>query len=53
VVTRSGGYYCLNAVETLKRNLDSRRRSGVDHGDEFVSRDLERWAGQRRGARIT
>jgi CRP/FNR family transcriptional regulator, cyclic AMP receptor protein len=53
VVTRSGGYYCLNAVETLKRNLGSRRRSGFDHGDEFVPRDLEPWAGQRRGARIT
>jgi CRP/FNR family transcriptional regulator, cyclic AMP receptor protein len=40
VVTRSGGYYCLNAVETLKRNLDSRRRSRVDHGD-FASKSVE------------
>ena len=53
VVTRSGGYYCLDAVETLKSNLGSRRRSGDDHGDEFVSHDFERWAYQRGGTRTT
>jgi len=53
VVTRSGGYYCLDAVETLKSNLGSRRQSGDDHGDEFVSHDFERWAYQRGGTRTT
>jgi len=48
VVTRSKGYYCLNAVDTLKRDLHAGRRSG----SMSSSRDVDRRA-QRGSARIT
>jgi hypothetical protein len=33
VVTRSGGYYCVDAGETLKRNLKTGRKANL----EFVT----------------
>lgn len=53
VVTRSKGYYSLNSVETLRRSLGSRRRSGSGHSGEFVSRDLDLRASQRGSSSIT
>ena len=41
VVTRSKGYYCLNAVETLKRVLDSGRRFGSVTAANSPLRDLD------------
>jgi CRP/FNR family transcriptional regulator, cyclic AMP receptor protein len=52
VVTRTKGYYCLNAVDTLKRDLHAGRRSGSMATAHSSSRDVDLRA-QRGSARIT